>query len=85
MAYPACSRKLTDVADVLVDRLGPDAEQGGDGHLRQGEALVQDDGQEPVGQGEDGGRCPGRLGGAAAAALVQAGFPLLVMQGQFGA
>ena len=47
-------QELADVADALVDRFGPDAEQGGDGDLGQGEALVEDGGQEPVGQGEDG-------------------------------
>ena len=47
-------QELADVADALVDRFGPDAEEGGDGDLGQGEALVQDGGQEPVGEGEDG-------------------------------
>ena len=47
-------QELADIADALVDRLGPDAEQDGDGDLRQGEALVKDGGQEPVCQGEDG-------------------------------
>src|ERR1700756_4331014 len=40
-------QELADVADALVDRFGPDAEQGGDGDLRQCEAVVQDGGQEP--------------------------------------
>jgi hypothetical protein len=31
-------------------RLARDAEQGSDGHMRQGNALVQDGSQEPVGQ-----------------------------------
>ncbi len=54
-------RKLTDVADAIVDRLGPDTEEGGDGDLRQGEALVQDDGQELVARvSADGSRKPGR-------------------------
>ena len=46
------------------------------------EALVEDGGQEPVGQGEDGAAAGARGGqpGAVAAALVQAGFPLLVVQ-----
>ena len=38
----------------LLDRLRPDAGQGGDGGLGQGKALAQDGGQERVGQGEDG-------------------------------
>jgi hypothetical protein len=42
------------VADSPVDRLGPDAEQSGDGDLRQGQAMVEGDGQEPVGAGEHG-------------------------------
>jgi hypothetical protein len=50
MACPAGSRSWRDVADALGDRLGPDAEQGGDGDLGQAEALVEDGGQEPVGQ-----------------------------------
>jgi hypothetical protein len=57
--------ELADVADAPVDCSGVDAEQGGDGGLRQGEALVEDGGQEPVGEGADGaaassaGRSPG--------------------------
>ena len=47
-------QELADVADALADRLGPDAEQAGDGDLGQGEALVEDGGQEPVGEGADG-------------------------------
>jgi hypothetical protein len=59
-------------------------EQGSYGDLGQGEALVEDDGQEPVGQGKHG--APAGAGGgqpgAVAAALVQARFPLLVVEGQ---
>ena len=36
-------------------------EQGGDGDLGQGEALVEDGGQEPVGEGEHG--APAGAGG----------------------
>jgi len=64
-------QERAEVTDALVDRLGPDAEQGGDGNLGQAEALVEDGGQEPVGEGEDGaaagagavsrGRWPRRL------------------------
>jgi hypothetical protein len=46
-------QELADVANALVDRLGPDAERGGDGALGQAEALVEDGGQEPVGDGQD--------------------------------
>lgn len=77
-------QERADVADALVDHLGPNPEQGGDGDLRQGQAIVQDGGQEPVGQGEDGAAA-GSLAcldaGAVGAAFVQAGFPLLVVQG----
>jgi hypothetical protein len=81
---PGLVQELADVPDAPVDRLRPDAEQGGDGDLRQGKALVQDGGQEPVGQGEDGpaSDAGGDQPRAVAAALVQAGLPLLVMQGQ---
>jgi hypothetical protein len=75
-------KELADVTDALVDRLGPDAEQGGDGDLGQGEPLVEDGGQGPVGQGEEGAAA-GAGGGqsrAVTAALVQAGLPLLVVQ-----
>ena len=43
---------------------------------------MQDSGQEPVGQGEDGPPAGARCGqpGAVAAAFAQAGFPLLVVQ-----
>jgi hypothetical protein len=37
-------QELPDVADAFVDRLWPDAEQCGNGDLRQGEALVEDGG-----------------------------------------
>jgi hypothetical protein len=77
-------QELADVADALVDCLGPDSEQGGDGDLGQGKAVVQGGGQEPVGQGEDGAAA-GSLAcldaGAVAAALVQAFFPLHSMTG----
>ena len=75
-------QELAHVADALVDRFGPDAEQGGNGGLRQGEALVEDSGQEPVGQGKDGTAADagGDQPRAVTAALVQAGLPLLVMQ-----
>ena len=76
-------KELADVADALVDRLWPDSEQGGDGDLRQGQVLVQDRGQKSVGQGEDGAAAGSRGSqpGAVTAALVQAGLPLLVVQG----
>ena len=71
---------------ALADRLGADAEQGGDGDLGQAQAVVQDGGQEPVGQGEDGPAAGARGGvpGAVAAAPVQAGLALAVMQGHQG-
>jgi hypothetical protein len=76
------AEELADVADALVDRFGPDAEQGGDGDLGQGETLVEDGGQEPVGEGED--RAAAGAGGgqprAVAAAGVQACLPLLVVR-----
>jgi hypothetical protein len=53
-----------------------------DGDLRQGQAVVKDGGQEPVGQGADGAAAGagGGQAGVVAAALVQASLPLLVMQ-----
>ena len=51
---PCLSQEFADLADAPVDRLGPDAGQGGDGDLRQGKALVEGRGQEPVSEGEDG-------------------------------
>jgi hypothetical protein len=36
MACPALVQELADVADALVDRLGPDSEQGGNGEQGQG-------------------------------------------------
>ena len=79
-------QELADAADALVDRFGSDAEQGGDGDLGQGQAVVEDGGQEPVSQGEDGPAAGAGSGqaGAVAAAFAQAGFALLVMQGQQG-
>src|SRR5450755_2975331 len=77
-------QELADVADALVDCLGPDAEQGGDGDLGQGEALVEDGGQEPVGEGEDGAAAGsgGSHPGAVTAACVQVRFALLVVECQ---
>lgn len=61
---------------AAVHCLGAEAEQGGDGDLGQGEAMVQGDGNEPVGQGEyrvapgavpgltRRGRCPRRSSSA---------------------
>ena len=72
--------QVSGVADAPVDGFGADAEQGGDGDLGQGVAVVQDGGQEPVGEGE-GGAAAGAgagLSGAVAASFVQLGFPLLV-------
>jgi hypothetical protein len=83
---PGLGQELADVADALVDRFRADAEQDSDGDLGQREALVQDGGQEPVGQGEDGaaagagavsrGRWPRRL-----SRLV---FALLAVEGHQG-
>jgi len=50
---PGLVQELADVADAPVDCLGPDGEEGGDGDLRQREALVEGGGQEPVCQGEN--------------------------------
>ena len=50
------AQELAELADAPDDRLGPDGEQGSDGDLWQGEALVKGGGQEPVCQGEDGRR-----------------------------
>jgi hypothetical protein len=47
-------QQASDVADALVDGLGPDTEQASDSHLGQSEPIVEDGGQEPVGEGEDG-------------------------------
>ena len=73
----------SDVADAPVDGFGADAEQGGDGDLGQGEPVVEEGGQEPVGEGEDGAAAGAGAGlaGAVAAAFVQLGFPLVVVQG----
>jgi hypothetical protein len=76
-------RYRADVADALVDGLGPDAEQGGDGDLGQGEALVEGGGQEPVCEGEDGaaagaGGCQSRTVTSTSA---EACFALLVLEG----
>jgi hypothetical protein len=65
---------------LTVSGRTPDKREDGD--LGQGKALVQDGGQEAVGQGEDG---PAADAGcdqprAVAAALVQARVPLLVMR-----
>ena len=63
-------QELADVADALVDRLGPDGEQGGDGDLGQVQAVVEGGGQEPAGEGEDGaaaGAGGGQPGAVAAA------------------
>jgi hypothetical protein len=59
-----------DVADVLVDRLGPDAGQDGEGGRGQAEALMQDGGEQSVGEGEPRAAAGpgGDLSGAAAAA-----------------
>jgi hypothetical protein len=75
-------QELADVADALVDRFGPDAEQGGDGDPGQAEALVEDGGQEPVGQRQDGAAANPRSDqpGTVTAALGQAGFPLLAVE-----
>jgi hypothetical protein len=74
--------ELADVAEALADRLRANVKQGGDGDLGQGVAVVQDGGQEPVGQGEDGAAACARGGepGAVAAALGQAGLSLAVVQ-----
>ncbi|MGW1887318.1 hypothetical protein [Streptomyces sp. NPDC001970] len=40
-----------DLTQASVDRLWADAEQGGDGDLRQGEVVVEERRQEPVGEG----------------------------------
>ena len=66
----------------LLDGLGPDAEQGGDGDLGQPVTVVQDGGQQPVGQGEDRAAAGSRGGlpGLVAAALVQGGLALLVVE-----
>ena len=49
---PDLFQELAGVADALADRLGPDAEQDGDGDLGQPEAVVRGGGQKPVSQGE---------------------------------
>jgi hypothetical protein len=46
-------KELADLAYASVDGFGSDAEQFGDGDLGQGQVVVEDGGQEPVGQGED--------------------------------
>jgi hypothetical protein len=46
---PGLAQELAGVADAFVDRFWPYGEQGGDGDLGQGQAVVKDGGQEPVG------------------------------------
>jgi len=65
----ALLEELADIADALVDRLGPDAEEGGDDDLRQGEPLMQSGGQEAVGLRI---RIPALVTEAEAAALLAA-------------
>ena len=79
---PGLVQELADVTDALVDCLGPDAEQDGDGDLGQRQALVEGGGQEPVCQGQDRAAAGAGSGQprAVAAALIQARLPLLVMQ-----
>jgi hypothetical protein len=78
--------ELADVAEALVDGLGPDAEQGRDGDLGQAQAVVEDGGQEPAGEGEDGpsaGPLADFDAGPVAAALVQVRCPWLVPGGKW--
>ena len=51
---PGLVQELADLAYAPVDCLGPDAEQGGDGHLGQGEVLVEGGGAalRPIEGGE---------------------------------
>jgi hypothetical protein len=73
--------QVSGVADAPVDGFGADAEQGGDGDLGQGVAVVQDGSQYPVGEGE-GGTTSGAgagLSGTVSASFVQLGFPLLMV------
>ena len=76
---PGLIQELADVADALVDRLGPDAEQDSYGDLGQRQALIEGAGQEPVGQGQDRAAAGAGSGQprAVAAALVLGGLPLL--------
>jgi hypothetical protein len=46
--------KLADVADTPVDGEWCDAEEAGDGDLRESEPVVEESGQESVGEGEHG-------------------------------
>jgi hypothetical protein len=80
---PGLVQQLADVADVRVDGLGPDAEQGGDVLLGQAVAVVQGCGGELAGEGEQGAAAGagGYLAGPVAAAAVQAGFAGLVAGG----
>jgi hypothetical protein len=43
--------ELADLSRMRLLIVGSDVEQGGDDGLRQREALVEDGGQEPVGEG----------------------------------
>jgi hypothetical protein len=76
-------QELTQLAELPVDRLGSDGEEGGDGDLRQAQPVVQGGGQEPVGEGEYGSAAGARGGqaGAVAAAVVQARLAALLVQG----
>lgn len=76
---------MAEVAHAGVDGLGCDAEQLGDGDLWQGQAVVEHDGQQPVGQGEDRAAAGGAVtfdAWSLASALLKSGFSLFVVQGQ---
>jgi hypothetical protein len=78
-------QETADVADALVDRLWSDAEQGRDGDLGQAEAVVEEGGQESVGEGENGA-APGAAvaldAWSVAPAFVQVRFPLVLVEGR---
>ena len=71
---PGLAQEQADVADVAADVFVPDVVQGGDGPVGQAVAVVQDGGDELVGEGDPGvAAVAGQLAGAVAAAAVQGG------------
>ncbi|MFC4611040.1 hypothetical protein ACFO9E_25075 [Streptomyces maoxianensis] len=79
---------MADVADAPVDCFGADIEEGSDGDLGQGVSLVEDCGQQPVGESEDRA-APGAAvtfdAWAVAASFVQFLFALVLVEcGQRG-
>ena len=75
MVCPGLAQEQADVADVAADVFVAGLVQGGDSPVGQAVAVVQDGGDELVGEGDPGAAVvAGQLAGAVAAAAVQGGF-----------